>query len=84
MLVIENENENENLIKVVVAKQRNGPTGELDLLFFRDIQRFESIIEGAAPQTAPSRSGSRSEIGAVTTIDAPCEEEAFEGEDVPF
>ena len=80
-----NENENENLIKVVVAKQRNGPTGELDLLFFRDVQRFESIIEGASPQTAPSRSGSRSEVGsAVTTIDAPFEEEAFEGEDVPF
>lgn len=38
----------ENLIKLSIAKQRNGPTGVIDLLFFRDLQQFKSVTGGAA------------------------------------
>ena len=43
---------NENLIRLSVAKQRNGPTGRLELLFERNTQRFENLAPGdygAAP-----------------------------------
>lgn len=44
----------ENQIKLSIAKQRNGPTGIIDLLFFRNIQRFESLAEGlASPDGTP-------------------------------
>lgn len=43
----QDEAADDNLIRLDVAKQRNGPTGRLDLLFFRDMQRFESPVEGA-------------------------------------
>jgi replicative DNA helicase len=34
---------NENLIRLVIAKQRNGPTGKADMLFDRNIQRFADM-----------------------------------------
>ncbi len=30
--------------KVIIAKQRNGPTGEVDLVFLKSIMRFESYV----------------------------------------
>ena len=38
----------ENLIRLTVAKQRNGPTGFIDVFFHKNIQRFESL-EGRRP-----------------------------------
>jgi len=34
--------ENQNKAELNVAKQRNGPTGKVDLLFFRQYMRFEN------------------------------------------
>jgi len=34
----------ENVILLNVAKQRNGPTGNVDLLFEKNIQRFRSLV----------------------------------------
>ncbi len=31
--------------KIVIAKQRNGPTGDVDLVFRKDVGRFEQIIQ---------------------------------------
>ncbi|NIA14745.1 MAG: replicative DNA helicase [Nitrospiraceae bacterium] len=42
----------ENLIKLSIAKQRNGPTGTIDLLFLRDMQRFENPVEGPIAEDA--------------------------------
>ncbi len=43
----------ENLIRLMVAKQRNGPTGKVDLLFDRDIQQFRNLMDGAGPPPPP-------------------------------
>ncbi len=40
------QEQNPNLIKLTLAKQRNGPTGMLDLLFDRNIQRFKNLMDG--------------------------------------
>ena len=40
------QEQNPNLIKLTLAKQRNGPTGVLDLLFDRNIQRFKNLMDG--------------------------------------
>ncbi|MBN2311023.1 MAG: replicative DNA helicase [Candidatus Hydrogenedentes bacterium] len=40
----------EKLVYLNVAKQRNGPTGKLDLLFDRDIQRFMDPAHGVAEE----------------------------------
>ena len=42
----------ENLIRLAVAKQRNGPTGKVDMLFDANIQQFRNLLDrdaGAAP-----------------------------------
>ena len=39
--------EDENLLKVSIAKQRNGPTGIVDLLFLKNMQRFENVAKPA-------------------------------------
>jgi len=39
--------DDENLIKVSIAKQRNGPTGIVDLLFLKNMQRFENVAKPA-------------------------------------
>ncbi len=64
---------NENLIRVNIAKQRNGPTGKFDLLFDRPIQRFKTIARaGAAPSAAH----------ATDSDDVP--PAGYDDEDVPF
>ena len=81
---------NENLIRLTVAKQRNGPTGKIDLLFDRPIQRFKSLMrEGGRrpgssdqpPPHAPAPGGAFDNI--------PYEEEVplaedYDEDDVPF
>jgi len=41
----------DNLIKLSIAKQRNGPTGIIDLLFLKEIQRFESVTTPGIART---------------------------------
>lgn len=43
----------ENVIRLTVAKQRNGPTGVVELLFEANIQRFRNLEGGYAEQDAP-------------------------------
>ena len=77
--------DNENLIRLGVAKQRNGPTGNIDLLFFKDLQRFETP-EGVTParQTRRKRKPRAASPGAPPT--GPEEEppEEDEGDGTPF
>jgi len=30
-------------VKLIIAKQRNGPTGEVDLIFLKNYTRFDSL-----------------------------------------
>ena len=53
MLSRPRDEENRNLIKLHVAKQRNGPTGEVDLFFDRNTQRFGDLVDDAS-KFAPS------------------------------
>ncbi len=43
----------ENVIRINIAKQRNGPTGHLELLFEKNIQRFHNLGEGGMVQHEP-------------------------------
>jgi replicative DNA helicase len=38
--------ENKGLAELIIAKQRNGPTGTVRLAFLRDFTRFENFVEG--------------------------------------
>jgi replicative DNA helicase len=38
--------ENEGKAELIVAKQRNGPTGTIELAFLREFTRFENLMEG--------------------------------------
>lgn len=37
---------------LIVGKQRNGPTGEIDLVFLKPFVRFENILAGASEESA--------------------------------
>lgn len=37
------ETERKNICEVIIAKQRNGPTGSVDLYFMREIQKFMAV-----------------------------------------
>ena len=41
--------ENRGIAEIIVAKQRNGPTGTIKLLFFRSFMRFESYTGRSEP-----------------------------------
>jgi len=51
---VEPSDENRNRAQLILAKQRNGPTGTVHLMFFNETMRFEnpapSIAEPLAPQ----------------------------------
>lgn len=63
----------DNLIRVNLAKQRNGPTGFIDLLFEKNIQRFKSI-------GAPSSGGSE----PPPPHSGPPPEDVYDDDDAPF
>jgi len=52
----EPSDENRNKAQLILAKQRNGPTGTVNLMFFNETMKFEnpapSIAEPVAPQTS--------------------------------
>ncbi len=37
------ESENKNVIEVIIAKQRNGPTGTVELAFLKEFNKFVSL-----------------------------------------
>jgi len=39
----------QGLAKLIISKQRNGPTGEIDLIFKKDISKFESADLTSVP-----------------------------------
>jgi replicative DNA helicase len=39
----------EGVAEIIIAKQRNGPTGSLKLAFLKNSTRFENLMEGAPP-----------------------------------
>ncbi|HEX7959817.1 MAG TPA: replicative DNA helicase [Terriglobales bacterium] len=39
----------EGVAEIIIAKQRNGPTGSLKLAFIKNSTRFENLAEGALP-----------------------------------
>ena len=49
----DDEEVDENIVQVSVKKHRNGPTGMVKLYFDKDLQRFQNLLEGGAPPSAP-------------------------------
>jgi replicative DNA helicase len=41
--------ENQGVAELIVAKQRNGPTGTARLAFIREFTRFENLERGSRP-----------------------------------
>jgi replicative DNA helicase len=41
--------QHEGLVEVIVAKQRNGPTGDVNLTYLKQFMRFENFAVEAAP-----------------------------------
>jgi len=41
--------EEEGLAEIIIAKQRNGPTGVVNLAFIKEITRFENLAKTSAP-----------------------------------
>ena len=39
----------EGVAEIIIAKQRNGPTGSVKLAFLKNSTRFENMMEGGLP-----------------------------------
>lgn len=46
--------ENRGVAELIVAKQRNGPTGEIQMAFIRELTRFENMWKDETPQPRPA------------------------------
>jgi replicative DNA helicase len=38
--------QHEGTVEVIIAKQRNGPTGEINLAYLKEFMRFENLAVG--------------------------------------
>ena len=47
--VYSQEDEDEGKAEIIVAKQRNGPTGKVDATFIKQYARFENLSDQEAP-----------------------------------
>lgn len=52
-LPVQEQEGRDNVIRVTVAKQRNGPTGMVELLFEKNVQRFANLADGMGHDEAP-------------------------------
>jgi len=52
--VYEKDVDDPRLAQLIIAKQRNGPTGEIDLVFQHEFTRFENVEMGHGDADAPS------------------------------
>jgi replicative DNA helicase len=50
------DSDRKGLMDIIVAKQRNGPTGKVSLVFLKEFGRFESLEKHQRPE---ARSGTR-------------------------
>jgi replicative DNA helicase len=66
----------ENVINLVIAKQRNGPTGKVELLFQKNIQRFVALGAEDPSGYTPA--------AASSAFDADDYDEKYEEDDIPF
>ncbi|MBI2426104.1 MAG: replicative DNA helicase [Candidatus Hydrogenedentes bacterium] len=65
----------DNVVRLTIAKQRNGPTGPVELLFEKNIQRFRNLGDGGVAEPPPPYESFE---------DAPAVEEIYEEDDTPF
>ena len=70
--------EKSDIIKVQIAKQRNGPTGEIELLFLKNVQRFENVLDGT--EDGPARTSRASKA----PDEPPLDEEMGDDDEAPF
>jgi replicative DNA helicase len=47
--VYNKESNHKGIAKLIVAKQRNGPTGDVDLAFLKEYARFETLEKRREP-----------------------------------
>jgi replicative DNA helicase len=55
----EKRDELEGKSELIVSKQRNGPTGVIDLFFNKAYTRFDSMAQGPGPRAEESGTGFR-------------------------
>jgi replicative DNA helicase len=66
----------ENVVKLNVAKQRNGPTGPIELLFQKNVQRFCNLVEDGGANFEPPP--------GEAAFDAVDFDDTYEEDDAPF
>jgi len=49
------DSEKKNIIEIIIAKQRNGPVGTVELVFLKNYNKFVSLERGHSDQPAPRR-----------------------------
>lgn len=65
----------ENVIRLTIAKQRNGPTGPVELLFEKNIQRFKNLGDVPGGEEPPPYQAFEDDYAV---------EEYYEEDDTPF
>ena len=49
------ETDRKNIIEIIIAKQRNGPVGTVELVFLKQFNKFVSLDKGHDDQPAQRR-----------------------------